>query len=661
MSSSGSMLPPESTTTTGGSNARGSSSSAATPAAPAGSTTSFARSRQSSRARDSDSSETVTTSSTRSRTSANGTSPGRPTAMPSAIVVIRSQRHRVPGGERGRERRGALGLHADHPDVGLGGLHGRARSRRAGRRRRCRRRWCGRRALLEDLQPDRALPGDDVGVVEGVDEHRAGLGREGLRARAAPRRPTSRANRTSAPYALVAATLGSGAPSGMKTVDVQPEQRRGQRHALRVVAGAGRDDAAARSSVGEPGDPDVRAADLERAGALEVLALEPDRVRRPRSDSGREPCTGVSRMTPSSSVAGGLDVVHRHRQVLRRRRHGRQCARGAPVVRSAVPVPVHVATEHQSGRSDESRARPEPRRDDRHPRANASPACRSVRRRAAARRAGRHALDRPPPTHDHPRRRALHHGGDRDAERPAAPVERASGPTGSPARASSAIARAVCSPDGRQPCCTAQAARAGPRAIASRQPRPPHVQAGPSGSTTTWPTWPALPVAPSTRRPPRTSPPPTPVGHHHRQRVVVPACRPLPVLAAASATASLCSRTGRPGNRSDSRARNGKPRQPGMFNGDTSPAGHAIGPPQPTPTAAGWSPARTSSATPSSAAKTSSPTAAGGVGTCPDRSTEPSAATTAAASFVPPTSRARTGASCAGAVRAGPGTRAPTR
>ena len=90
LSSSGSMLPPDSTATAGVSKPPGLSSSAATAAAPAGSTTCLARSTSASRARDSDSSETVTISSTWSRTAAKVMSPGRPTAMPSAIVLIDS-------------------------------------------------------------------------------------------------------------------------------------------------------------------------------------------------------------------------------------------------------------------------------------------------------------------------------------------------------------------------------------------------------------------------------------------------------------------------------------------------------------------------------------------------------------------------------------------
>ena len=77
-------------------------------------------------------------------------------------------------------------------------------------------------ALLQDLQPDRALPGDDVRVVEGVDEDRAGLA---ARTPARPRSVSSTTwpcSRTSAPYSRVAATFGSGAPTGMKTVERTP-------------------------------------------------------------------------------------------------------------------------------------------------------------------------------------------------------------------------------------------------------------------------------------------------------------------------------------------------------------------------------------------------------------------------------------------------------
>ena len=89
-------MPPDSTATVGVPNSCGWSMIAATAAAPEGSTTSLARSRSSTSARDIDSSETVMTSSTCSWIAAKGTSPGHATAMPSAIVVIFSSATGVP-------------------------------------------------------------------------------------------------------------------------------------------------------------------------------------------------------------------------------------------------------------------------------------------------------------------------------------------------------------------------------------------------------------------------------------------------------------------------------------------------------------------------------------------------------------------------------------
>src|SRR3954454_5899335 len=169
MSRIGSMLPPERTATIGVSKRRGWSVTAATAAAPAGSTTCLARSISMSRAWDSDSSFTVTTSSTSWRTVANGTSPGRPTAMPSAMVVIdESDRDALTEGDRVRRR--ALGLDPHEGDLGVQRLH---RCRDAGQQpaASCRdedRAHVG--TLLEDLHAAGRLPGHDVLVVEGMHE-----------------------------------------------------------------------------------------------------------------------------------------------------------------------------------------------------------------------------------------------------------------------------------------------------------------------------------------------------------------------------------------------------------------------------------------------------------------------------------------------------------
>ena len=80
---------------------------------------------------------------------------------------------------------------------------------------------------------------------------------------------------TSAPYPLVAATLGIGAPTGMKTVAAMPSSRAASATPWAWLPALAATTPRARSSADEPGDPHVRAADLERPGALEVLALQP--------------------------------------------------------------------------------------------------------------------------------------------------------------------------------------------------------------------------------------------------------------------------------------------------------------------------------------------------------------------------------------------------
>ena len=217
------------------------SSSAATAAAPAGSTTSLARSSRKSRARDSISSLTVTSSSTSSRHDrerhvARAARPRcRRPSWPS-----RSSGTGSPGRQRGRVGRGLLGLHADHPHVGPHGLAPRSR--------------CPAssppppvpttivrdvRALLEDLQADRALPGDDVGVVERVDQDRPGLARRTRAPRPGSRRWCGPSCSTCAPYAPGGHELGHAArPCGMKTVE--PGCRAAARRARRPGRGCRR-------------------------------------------------------------------------------------------------------------------------------------------------------------------------------------------------------------------------------------------------------------------------------------------------------------------------------------------------------------------------------------------------------------------------------------
>ena len=183
-------------------------------------------------------------SSTSAWTRAKGTAPGRPTAMPSAIVVIVVQRHRVPGGERTGIGRGAA-------------RPARPTTRTSGRRALTATAMPGEqaaaagadddgayvRALLQDLQADRPLAGHDVDVVEGMDQHRTG----GLA-------PSQGLDQGLVHGGAVHAHIGAVGPGRGDLGDrraVRHEHRRtgpegagGQGHALRVVPGARGDHAA---------------------------------------------------------------------------------------------------------------------------------------------------------------------------------------------------------------------------------------------------------------------------------------------------------------------------------------------------------------------------------------------------------------------------------
>ena len=133
---------------------------------------------------------------------------------------------------------------------------------------------------------------------------------------------------------------------------------------------------------------------------------------------------------------------------------------------------------------------------------------------------------------------------------------------------------------------------------------------------------PAFPDAPLITWSSSTSPPPTPV--ETTMPSTFPAPRPAPrqCSAATTQTASLWTRTGIPGNRSASFARSGKSRQAGRCSGETTPAGHSIGPPhpQPTPASSPGPPIPASSATSVTSAsrvrQSCSPSTSRGVGRC---------------------------------------------
>jgi hypothetical protein len=87
----------------------------------------------------------------------------------------RLRAHGLSGGQRTRPGRRVRGLHSDHPDLRRQKVHRRGNSgdqtSTAGRHHD----GCDIPNLVQDLQPDGGLAGDDVGVIERVDQHRAVL------------------------------------------------------------------------------------------------------------------------------------------------------------------------------------------------------------------------------------------------------------------------------------------------------------------------------------------------------------------------------------------------------------------------------------------------------------------------------------------------------
>ena len=100
--------------------------------------------------------------------------------------------------------------------------------------------------------------------------------------------------------------------------------------------------------------------------------------------------------------------------------------------------------------------------------------------------------------------------------------------------------------------------RALPEEYCSQQPRRPHSQAWPSGTTCMWPNSPAMPLAPRRTRPSRSTAPPMPVPIVIISAELAPRAAPWCASARAAQLASLSSTTGQP-RRSSSRSRSGSP------------------------------------------------------------------------------------------------------
>ena len=129
------------------------------------------------------------------------------------------------------------------------------------------------RNLLQDFQTDRALTGNNVFIVEGVHEHRAGLFGVALRLR------QSLIHGHAVQLNLSTVITGRGNLRQRRTqrhvdtsLNAQTVSR--QSHTLSVVTRACRHDAALLLLLGKLRHTHVRTAHLEGTGTLQVLALE---------------------------------------------------------------------------------------------------------------------------------------------------------------------------------------------------------------------------------------------------------------------------------------------------------------------------------------------------------------------------------------------------
>ena len=127
--------------------------------------------------------------------------------------------------------------------------------------------------LAQDLEPDRALAGDHVGVLEGMDEDQTVALRHGMgpRERLVDGNPVQDDVPTEPRDGV---GFDSRRRGGHDDDGSQTQRGRRERHALGVIARRRADHAVAAHVLVEVGDLVVRAPDLEREDRLQVLALQ---------------------------------------------------------------------------------------------------------------------------------------------------------------------------------------------------------------------------------------------------------------------------------------------------------------------------------------------------------------------------------------------------
>ncbi len=218
-----------------------------------------------------------------------------------------AQRDPTPGGQRARHGVGVDGLHADDLDLGahrldVGGDPRDEATTADGHEDRVQRTVLLRVVLAEDLHPHRPLPRDHVRIVERVHEGQPALALpdDGARVGVGVRVAVKRHLRAERPHRL---DLQLGRRHRHDDHRARPQLARRQRDALRVVAGAGRDHAAAERGRRQVDHLVVGAAQLEAEDRLQILALEQDLGAETRRQQRRD----VERRLDGDVVDAGVE------------------------------------------------------------------------------------------------------------------------------------------------------------------------------------------------------------------------------------------------------------------------------------------------------------------------------------------------------------------
>ena len=251
---------------------------------------------------------------------------------------------------RGARRR----LHGDHAHRGPHRLH---RDRHAGGEATAAERYDHAREVghvVDQLEPERALPRHHHRIVERMAEREPG--RVGVGACRGHRLVHARAALVHDGAERAARLdLRDRRAGGHEQLAGHAVEQRGHRERLRVVAGAAGGHAAA-GRVAERGERVHRAADLERAGSLQVLGLQHDVGVRPLRQGGRGDHRGVLHQ-PAPAVLGGADgceVDGRH--AADGTRAGRRRGPNTNIASSTAPPTAPPSNDHELPHCDSTAA-----------------------------------------------------------------------------------------------------------------------------------------------------------------------------------------------------------------------------------------------------------------------------------------------------------------